>query len=377
MPKKPQRIHAEQVHLDVALGRFRPAIEAEMRQAFDTVDQEESTKLFYGQMAYHLGWVDAQLQPTQADPGKLMRPALLLWACRLAKATTGATEAEQDRLCDVALPVAAAIELIHNFSLVHDDIVDHDHFRRHRPTLWSVWGERQGINTGDGMFSLARLTMWKSVDKGLAPSIAAKVAAIIDRTSLVLCEGQFLDMSYESQQNITSDMYLNMIKRKTAALMRASTEAGAWIGAPNDSETIAALAEFGEQLGLAFQLRDDILGIWAGSDELGKSAAGDLRRKKMSLPIIHALENASPEDKAHIQTIYQAEGPASDEDVATMLTVLESTATRRWCQDSLAARCSIAHAALVRVCETASLDPATESALALQSLVHFVELAAK
>ncbi len=261
----------EAEQLAKALQRFRPAIEQELRQALAAVDRQPGLAAFYGQMAYHLGWVDADLQPTEPVSGKLLRPALVISACELAATVASATAAEIARRCDQALPAAAAVELLHNFSLIHDDIEDRDVLRRHRPTLWSIWGEAQGINTGDALFCVTHLTLLKIAERGVAPGLTVQIARLLDRTALTLCEGQYLDMSYESHAGITPAQYLDMVTRKTAALMRTATEIGARIGAPRRPAMAAALGDFGQELGIAFQVRDDLLGIWADRETSGES----------------------------------------------------------------------------------------------------------
>ena len=145
-----------------------------MRRVLERADGNAALHPFYGQMAYHLGWVDEQLQPAQLPPGKLLRPALLLWACALASAATSADEVEREQCHQQALPVAAAVEFVHNFSLIHDDIEDRDEWRRHRRTVWAVWGEAQGINTGDAMVFLARLALWEGVKRGVGFAVGFK-----------------------------------------------------------------------------------------------------------------------------------------------------------------------------------------------------------
>ena len=149
---------------------------------------------FYGQIQYHLGWVDNEFTPITNNPGKLLRPTLLLLAYEAAGAW-GLATANTDYLRR-ALPAAAAIELTHNFTLIHDDIEDGDSERRHRSTLWKLWGIPQAINTGDGLFALARLTLWDVLDVGVAGNIAARLGAVLDRACLVLSEGQYLDISF-------------------------------------------------------------------------------------------------------------------------------------------------------------------------------------
>ena len=366
------RISPEHIRLDAVLDRFRPLIACEMRRVLERADCNAALHGFYGQMAYHLGWVDEQLQPALLPAGKLLRPTLVLWACALASATAGIDEKGREQHQKQALPVAAAVEFVHNFSLIHDDIEDHDELRRHRRTVWAVWGEPQAINAGDAMLFLARLAFWDIVRYGVTSDLAVQLAKILDRTSLVLCEGQYLDMSFETRATVTPERYLDMIMRKTAALMRAATEMGACVGAPGVEETIAALAEFGEELGIAFQLRDDLLGIWANGAQVGKTAAGDLRRKKMSLPIIHALTHAKPPIRERIHAVYSEPGPATDEHILILLDMLNATASYDWCRKVLTRHCAQARRALVRVRGHSSSAATAEPRAALEAMLDFV-----
>ncbi|HEX8032618.1 MAG TPA: polyprenyl synthetase family protein, partial [Ktedonobacterales bacterium] len=262
---------SQRVDAEVVLVRYRPLLAEGMRDALEhalawrKVAPPAAALLdeFDGQIEYHLGWRNPDLSPAQSHPGKLLRPTLVLLASELAAGRHGATASERDDLVRRVVPAAACVELVHNFSLVHDDIEDGDEERRHRPTLWKLWGIPQAINTGDAIFSLARQGLWRLVDAGIAPLVVVRLAALLDRTCLELCEGQFLDMRYEGRRDITVEMYLEMIGRKTAALMACSTEMGAHLGAPDDAALAGTLARFGRALGLAFQLRDDLLGIWA------------------------------------------------------------------------------------------------------------------
>ncbi len=190
-----------------------------------------------------------------------------------------------------ALPAAAALELLHNFSLIHDDIEDDSPTRRHRPTVWALWGRPQAINAGDAMFSLARSALYRLAEQGVSAQRSLDALRIFDETCVRLTEGQYLDMSFEGRLDVSVDEYLTMIGGKTAALIGASLEMGALVGGASP-EARAALAEFGRNLGLAFQIQDDILGIWGDEAVTGKSAASDILTRKKSLPVVYALADA-------------------------------------------------------------------------------------
>ena len=324
---------------------------------------------YYGQIQYHLGWVNPDFSPAETHPGKLLRPTLLLLAYEAAGAWGLATETPD--YLRRALPAAVAVELTHNFTLIHDDIEDGDAERRHRPTLWKLWGIPQAINTGDGLFALGRLALWGVLDEGVENSIAARLGAMLDLACLTLSEGQYLDISFEDRQDISVAMYIDMISRKTAALMSCAVEMGALLGT-RDQETIQRLSNFGHAIGIAFQVRDDLLGVWASKAELGKTPAGDIYRRKKSLPILHALERAAEQDQLFLREIYEQEAPVTGEQVKAVLTIFARTHTKDYCRQFLADQCGLAHEALAHV-------PRSENSVAaralddLETLIHFIE----
>ncbi|HLY32548.1 MAG TPA: polyprenyl synthetase family protein, partial [Ktedonobacterales bacterium] len=262
-----------------ALGRFRESLTEALRAALAEAQAASDPQVvaLYSQIEYHLGWRGADLaplDPAQTHSGKLLRPTLTLYACELAALASGALTPESDgehtMLAERAMPAAVAVELVHNFSLIHDDIEDGDEERHHYPTLWKLWGQPQAINTGDALFALARAQMWGLAGRDVSPALVVRAGRILDRACLDICEGQYLDMSFEGRQDVTVAQYFAMIDRKTAALMRCAAELGGRIGAPENDELGDRLADFGRALGLAFQLRDDLLGIWAAKT-LGKT----------------------------------------------------------------------------------------------------------
>ncbi len=335
-------------------------------------EQGESNALqaFYGQMHYHLGWVDTQFQPVQSHPGKLLRPTLLLLAYE-ASGAWGMAADEDTAYLRRALPAAAAVELTHNFTLIHDDIEDGDAERRHRTTLWKQWGIPQALNTGDGMFALSRLTLWGVLDEGVEGLVAARLGAALDHACLVLSEGQYLDISFEQRLDISVAMYIDMIQRKTGALMACAAQMGGLLGT-RDAETIESLRRFGWAMGVAFQVRDDILGVWATTAELGKTPAGDVYRRKKSLPILHALEHATADDQGFLREVYMQEQALSKQQVEQVLTIFEHTRTKAYCYDFLAQQCKMAHEALGNV-PTYNNPVSQRARHDLEMLVRFVE----
>lgn len=293
--------------------QLNDAIRAAMQAAIPQPACPEAAD-FYQMMEYHLGWRDEQLAPAMADTGKLIRPLLAVLACR----TLGGVDAH-------ALPLAAALQLIHDFSLIHDDIEDHSPQRRGRTTLWTLWGREIGINTGDGMFAVAHHALYGLADAGVAPTTVLAVLREFEEAVLRICEGQHLDMTGEGRFDISEERYLQMIRCKTAALIQAATGLGARL-ATDDATQIAAMNTFGEALGMAFQMQDDMLDIWGDPELTGKPFAADLLQRKMSLPMVHAYQHAGS-DRTIIERIYRQE-QIELVDVAELLALLERTGSR-------------------------------------------------
>jgi geranylgeranyl diphosphate synthase type I len=256
-----------------------PAIENEMRSVLDNA--ENNFAEFYGMMHYHLGWVDREFQPATVKAGKRIRPLL----CLLVTMAGGSDWRK-------AVPGAAGVELLHNFTLIHDDIQDASPTRRGRPTLWQTWGANLAINSGDAMFALAHISLARLIEYGVPAETIVRSIRRMDETCVTLTKGQHQDMSFENQQTVTVDEYLEMIDGKTAALLSYSTELGALV-AGCDEATTNHYANFGQDLGLAFQVRDDILGIWGDESVIGKSAATDIVTRKKSLPVLYGLSKSA------------------------------------------------------------------------------------
>ncbi len=268
-------------------------IEAEMSSVLD--DRGGHARPLYEMLAYHLG-----LDGKDGARGKRMRPLLGLLAYQ---SLTG------DYLS--ALPGAAAVELGHNFSLVHDDIEDADLERRHRPTLWALWGIPLAINAGDALFALSRLALYRLLDGGFSERRVLALMRVYDETCLALCEGQYLDITFERQAEVTVEAYMEMIGKKTAALVGASVQAGA-ILATDDPEVVEAYRRFGYDLGMAFQMADDVKGsFWSAADS-GKPEAGDVRKRKKTLPLVWALQHATDGDRDRLAEIYASGARAAD-----------------------------------------------------------------
>ncbi|HID34112.1 MAG TPA: polyprenyl synthetase family protein [Anaerolineae bacterium] len=288
-----------------------PRIEQEMRALLE--NEPLSLRPMYGMMRYHLGWENRLGEPEDAPKGKRLRPLLTLMTAQAA----GGDPAQ-------ALPAAAAVELIHNFSLIHDDIEDRSSTRRHRPTLWTWVGESQAINAGDAMFVLAHLALLRLRKRHLPASRILDAMQTLDDTCLRLTQGQFLDMDFETRTNVTLDEYMTMIAGKTAALIAASSALGAIIAGAAD---VASYQAFGHALGLSFQIEDDILGIWGEEAVTGKSATGDILTRKKTLPVLYALAQTEPEADA-LRTFYTRPAPLTPEDLPAILALLDALGAR-------------------------------------------------
>ena len=242
--------------------------------------------------------------------GKALRPTLCLFACEALS-------------CDwtTALPSATALELIHNFSLIHDDIQDGDVERRHRPTVWALWGQAQALLAGDAMRSLADISALGLTARGVPEQKALRVSSLLTQGYLDMTHGQCLDLAFEGTLDIGLKDYLDMISYKTGALIRCAMETGALIASSSEA-SVDAFARCGSLLGLAFQIRDDVLGIWGDEDSTGKAVGNDIRRKKKSFPIVYGLEVARGASRQTLVSAYSKDS-LGDRDVDDVLTVLD------------------------------------------------------
>lgn len=263
-----------ELELEKATQTLLPALEVELRN----IVKESIPAGYIGMLpmlTYHLGW-EGEGSGAEAQ-GKRIRPLLVL----LCAAATG-TDWHK------ALPAAAAVELLHNFSLIHDDIQDQSKLRRGRPTVWVKWGVPLAINAGDLLFTLAQMSILKMCRTVSLP-VGLRSAEILNKTCIKLTGGQHLDLSYESRSDVKIEAYWPMIEGKTAALIDCCAVLGGLAGQV-DENRLVAFSEFGRKLGLAFQVLDDWLGIWGNAALLGKSNESDLVSGKKSLPVLFGLE---------------------------------------------------------------------------------------
>jgi geranylgeranyl diphosphate synthase type I len=295
------------VSLNARFQQFLPHIETEM---CDVINAGAQPAAFNTMLNYHLGFANADGTLAQVNAGKRIRPMLVLLCC---EACGGDWEQ--------ALPAAAAVELLHNFSLIHDDIEDRDELRRGRPTLWRQWGDAQAINSGDAMFAMAHIALLRSRARGVPAERVVRAMLAFDEMCVSLTVGQHLDLSFEQRNDVSAAEYMQMIDGKTAALTAASCEIGAIIAGASDAQ-IAGLRDFGKWLGMSFQLQDDVLGIWGDPDKTGKQDS-DLAHRKKTLPILFAAERDE-----RIRARYFSDEALNAADLITMREMIEAAGGR-------------------------------------------------
>ncbi len=350
--------------LPAMFGRYEAMVGRELSQAVPLLPLAELSNV----MRYHLGWVDRHGQPaaSPASQGKALRPTLCVFACQALDGDSA-----------LALPAAAALELIHNFSLIHDDIQDQGYERRHQPTVWALWGAPRALVAGDAMQSVGDLSALNCAGVGVPPAVALKVSGILTESYLEMIEGQCRDLVFETKTTITVDQYLEMIALKTGALIRSAVEIGSLL-ATGDSATTAAFANFGSYLGRAFQIRDDFLGIWGDEKATGKTADGDIRQRKKSFPVVYALENSLGTARRELSRIYGTDDlgynqrwPSNQDeleesDIVRVREVLDQVGAAGQCQQLTERSASQALDALIGV------ELAPWARTEMEELVHFL-----
>lgn len=290
--------------LKQAMEIMLPAIEEELKQVVQRTTSDRYPRL-REMLAYHMGWEGEGAGPEAQ--GKRIRPLLVL-LCAQASGADWRT----------ALPAAAAVELLHNFSLIHDDIQDQSPLRRNRQTVWVKWGVAQAINAGDVMFTQAFASMQGLQRAGIPVETVLEAERALQLTCLRLTEGQFLDLSYETREDLSLEDYWPMIGGKTSALLACCAELGALAGgAP--AQRREHFRAFGYALGLAFQVLDDWLGIWGDAALTGKSTDSDLVSGKKSLPVLYALGQGGAFAKRW------AAGPVSAAEVGEVVALLNAS----------------------------------------------------
>ncbi|MCN9240052.1 polyprenyl synthetase family protein [Streptomyces sp. RY43-2] len=325
------------------LERARAVVDPELRRALDSLPGSMRRIALY-----HFGWEQADGTPAAGNAGKAIRPALVLTA---AGALGGHRSA--------AVRAAAAVELVHNFTLLHDDVMDRDTTRRHRPTAWTVFGDADAILAGDALQALA-LRLLAEDTHPASGAAAARLASCV----LELCAGQHADTAMERRgpHEVTLDEVLAMAEAKTGALLGCACALGGLYAGADDAD-VEALDAFGREAGLAFQLIDDVIGIWGDPSRTGKPAGADLMARKKSLPVVAALTSGT-EAATELAKLYQ--GPYEDGELERTVLAVERAGGRDWAQQQAADRMARAMQELSR----AIPDP--EAAGGLLALAEFV-----
>ncbi|MFJ1753513.1 polyprenyl synthetase family protein [Kitasatospora sp. NPDC088134] len=294
---------------------------------------------------YHAGWWDADGRPTGGQ-GKSVRPALAL-AC--ARAVRGGGPAPHPQAGDAAVAAAVAVELVHDFSLLHDDVMDHDPVRRHRPAAWIVYGTGRALLAGDTLLAAATDLL------GATPAGKELSSAVLD-----LCVGQAADLQFEDRAEVGLDECLRMSEGKTGAVLGAACAMGALAGGA-DGRAVDRYRAFGRELGTAFQLTDDLLGIWGDPEVVGKPVGGDLESRKKSLPVVAALASGTGAG-AELAALYQRAGTFDAATVAHAARLVEAAGGRAWARAEADRRSAAALAHL------AAADPDPAGAADLRAL---------
>jgi geranylgeranyl diphosphate synthase type I len=305
------------------LDRTRGLVAPALRLAVERLDP--FTRLV---VSYHLGWSDEHGTPIAANPGKALRPALALLA---AEALSGTPQP--------GLPGAVAVELVHNFSLLHDDLMDRDTERRHRRTVWAVWGDATAVLAGDALLSLAH----EALTEGDSPygQAAGQALAIATRE---LIRGQVLDLAFEQRNDVGLDECLDMAAGKTGALLGVSAAIGAiLVGAPQP--VVSSLARFGTELGMAFQLIDDLLGIWGLPEVTGKPVFSDLVARKKTLPVTWSLDHGGDAGR-ELADWLRRDGTPTDDELRHAAQLIERAGGRAWATEEARYRIGLAEEAL-------------------------------
>ena len=300
----------------MSLSRFEPhrrALEEELKEVFSGREG-----FLYDVLRYHLGWADQRGQPEDNPSVLHIQPLLALVCC---EALTGDFQA--------ALPAAAGIELLHNFTLVHSDVQSGRVAEQDRPSIWWVWGPAQAINAGDGLHALGRTTIMRLAQRGVPADRVLRAVELLDRACLTLCEGQYMDLEFQDQLLITSAAYYDMIGRKTGALAGCSAELGALAGG-GDEDVCLQVRDAGSRLGMAWQISQDIADLWGKRGD-GMTASNVLLKKK-SLPLILALETAELGFKRELGNIY-AKRVLQPEDVSRVIAILDQAQARQSSED--------------------------------------------
>lgn len=293
---------------------YRDTVRVELKKVIDSCPS-----VLRNILRYHMGWQDEHGHSCSRESGKFTRSTLCLLSCQ-------AVEGDMSQV----LPAAAAVELIHNFSLIHDDIEDASDERHHRPTVWKLWGQSQAINAGDAMFTLAYVALPKLKERGIADEKVASSTKMLSLACLELCEGQCLDVEYENRLDTTTEDYLDMADKKTASLFAVSTALGAYLGS-KDGKLVDSFHLFGKELGIAYQIYDDILGIWGTEESTGKSVS-DISQRKKTLPVVYGLQNSKGAERKRLEKLYSQKS-IEGEDITEVTKIMDHLGARNYAEN--------------------------------------------
>lgn len=356
--KKPQR--AEALALDAVVKRHASVVNA----AIDAYLPKDGPGEFTASLRTYLDFSRARVRPSLAvyQPirhvieagGKRIRPTLCLLAC---EAVGGEAR--------MAVPTACGIEFLHTFTLVHDDIMDRDLTRRDRPTVGALWGDNVAITAGDGLFALAMKAIAENASvPGVRPERVLQVIHGAAETSLGLAQGQTMDLEQARRDDVRTEEYLEMIRLKTGILLEYSLQAGALLGNGTERE-VQALGRVGAPLGMAFQIRDDLLGLIGDPATLGKPVGSDILSGKRTLMVVHALKHAR--DPGRLLDILNAPPErTSDADVREAIAIMEDAGSLHAAHEAAEAYVAEAKAALRDL-------PPTAGSEALGALAHLAD----
>ena len=313
---------AEQ-HLTQVFSKYHSQVDSAMQIEFPRKDTKINTML-----KYFLGWVNPNGYPTNKPiSGKALRPILCILACNAAGGDG-----------QKAIPASIPLELIHNFSLIHDDIQDKDKLRHNRPTIWALWGNPKALVAGNNLRVIADITMNNLIRTGLSVNKCLNLNYILTQACLEMIEGQYLDIKYEGRTSLPIELYVEMISKKTGSLIASAIKIGASLATENHNK-LNAFNDFGKFLGLVFQITDDILGIWGTEAKTGKAVGADIIRKKNSLPIIMTAANTTKINQKKISSIYNKQSISSS-DLNEILNIMDETKSKKQCMDLAETYCA-------------------------------------
>ena len=296
-------------------SEYRQALEEELRECFAGREG-----LLYNMLHYQLGWKDEQGTPLPGLAGEHLYAFLCLLSC-------------ESLLGEYApsLPAAAAVELVHNFSLIHEEVQAGSFNQGRRSTVWWIWGPGQAINAGDGMHAMARLALMRLEGRGFSVDRSLEAVRLLDQSCLGMCEGQHLDLSFQEKLDVGLDSYFTMAVGKSGALMSCAMGLGA-LAATEEPGVVEVFKECGKNLGVAYQIRDDIIGLWG--DRVEEAASTDVLNKKKLLPVVYAFQKGNVTTKRELGSIY-FKRILEPQDVQKLVSILDHCSAREYAEETM------------------------------------------